>query len=146
MVARVTRSTACVRLITMPWTTALISSLEVYAAAAGMTPATAVAMNRVIVVAGLASQTSLRTRGRAAVVPVTDCFRLSQRPRRSLGPSGGAGGSMAGSPVRPLLAVPVSGLRRRPPPHQWMAGGPAPGGIIPIFEAAYVNRLDRATI
>ena len=74
--------------IWMPCTTALMSSFDVYAAAAGMTPAIAVVTNRPRVVAGLASQTRRRTRGSAAVVPVTDCLRLFQRPRRSFGPSG----------------------------------------------------------
>src|SRR5450759_3552879 len=115
--------------IAMPCTTALISSLAVYAAAAGMTPATAVVTNSPRVVAGLASQTNRSTLGRAEEVPVTDCFRLCQRPRRSFGPSGSGGASCVGSPVRPLLACPVSGFLRRPP-HQWIIGGPAPGGII----------------
>src|SRR5450759_4525386 len=71
--------------IAMPCTTALISSLAVSAAAAGMTPAIAVVMKSQSVVGGLASQTRRSTLGRAADVPVTDCFRLCHRPRRSLG-------------------------------------------------------------
>src|SRR6202049_5210751 len=101
-----------------------------------MTPAIAVATNRPRVVDGLASQTRRRTRGKAAVVPVTDCFRLCQRPRRSLGPSGSGGSSRPGSPVRPLLAGPVSPCLRRPM-NQCMGGGPDVGGIIPIVSAAY---------
>jgi hypothetical protein len=52
-----------------PATTALISSLVVYAVAAGMIPAKTVATARPVVSAGLASQTSRSTRGSAARVP-----------------------------------------------------------------------------
>src|SRR6266849_9779262 len=120
----------------MPCTTAFVSSFAVYAEAAGITPAMAVVMNRASVVAGLASHTSRRTRGRAAVVPVTDCLKLSQRPRRSFGPSGWGGSSGSASPVRPLLARPVSAAFRRPS-HKWIIGGPLPGPIIDIAIAAY---------
>src|SRR5229473_8516517 len=120
----------------MPCTTALVKSLAVKAAAAGITPAIAVVMNRASVVAGLASHTNLRTRGKAAVVPVTDCLKLSHLPRRSLGPSWTGGSSGSASPVRPLLAGPESACFRRPN-HQWIIGGPLPGPIIPIAISAY---------
>src|ERR1700716_1366206 len=93
-------------------------------------PAIAVVAKSPRVVEGLASHTRRSTLGRAAVVPVTDCFRFSHRPRRSLGPSGTGGCSSAGAPVRPLLACPVSGFFR-PPAHQCIIGGPPPP-IIPI--------------
>src|ERR1700694_1171768 len=125
--------------IAIPNTTELIRSLAVYAAAAGVTPAIAGGTNRPSVGAGLASQTRRSTLGRAAVVPLTDCFRFSQRPRRSLGPSGKGGCSRAGSAVHPLLAGPVPGCLFRLP-HQCIEGGPP---IIPISSAAYVRPLDR---
>src|SRR5436190_815953 len=102
-----------------------------------MTPAIAVVAKRPNVVEGLASQTSRRTRGRAALVPVIDCLRLFQRPRRSLGPSSSGGPSMIGSPVSPLFAGPESAFFRRPI-HQSIDGGPPPcGGIIAMSLAAY---------
>src|SRR5712692_5264102 len=125
----------------MPCTTALVRSFAVKAATAGITPAIAVVMNRARVVAGLASHTSLRTRGKAAVVPVTDCLKLSHLPRRSLGPSGTGGSSGSASPVRPLLAGPESACFRRPS-HQWTIGGPLPGPIIPIATAAYPQQAE----
>src|SRR5207245_2721299 len=112
----------------MPATTALVSVSVIPTEIVGMTPAKAVVRNRPMVVGRLASQTSRRTCGSAAVVPTTDCLRLSHRPRRSLGPSGCCGGSIVGSPVRPLLAGPLSGLRRpapqppHPVPGPWAAG------------------------
>ena len=116
----------------MPSTTALTSSFEVYADAAGMRPATTVTANRPIVIAGLASQTRRRTWGSAAAVPPIACLRLRQRLRRSLGPCGGCGSSITGSPVRPLFAGPVSGVFLRPRPHSHPIDGPPwPGGIIP---------------
>src|SRR5216684_5738848 len=113
----------------MPCTTALVKSLAVKAAAAGITPAIAVVMNSASVVAGLASHTNLRTRGKADDVPATDCLKLSHLPRRSLGPSGTGGSSGSASPVSPLLAGPESACFRRPN-HQWIIGGPLPGPII----------------
>ncbi len=81
---------------------------------------------------GLASQTSLRTSGSAAVVPFTDCFKVFQRLRRSFGPCWSGGSSIGGSPVRPLFAGPVSGFMNRRLPHiQNIDGPPWPGGIIP---------------
>src|SRR5260370_39982445 len=112
----------------MPCTTALVSSFAVKAAAAGITPAIAVVMNRASVVAGLASHTNLRTRGKADEVPATDCLKFSHRPRRSLGPSGRGGGSGSASPVRPLLAGPGPACVRRPR-HQGLIGGPLAGPI-----------------
>src|SRR3984893_14467600 len=122
----------------MPWTTALISSFDVQAETAGMTPAIAVVANRPSVIAGLASHTRRSTLGSAAVVPVTDCLKLSQRPRRSFGPSGSGGPSTPGSPVSPLLAGPESFVFQRPD-HQgvWITGGPPPCDIIAIGFAAY---------
>src|SRR5713226_6842414 len=120
----------------IPCTTALVNSFAVNAAAAGITPAIAVVMNSARVVAGLATHTNLRTRGKAAVVPVTDCLKLSHLPRRSLGPSCTGGSSGSASPVRPLLAGPESACFRRPS-HQWIIGGPLPGPIIDIAIPAY---------
>ena len=124
--------------IVTPCTTVLISIIEMAAETTGTRPASAVVMKRPMVVGRLASQTRRSTCGSAAVVPAIDCLRLSQRPRRSLGPSGCCGGSSVGSPVRPLLAGPDSGLRRRRPipPHQ-ITGPCPPGGIIPIGLGAY---------
>ena len=116
----------------MPSTTALTSSFDVYADIAGTRPATTVTTNSPVVTAGLASQTSRMTRGSAAAVPRTDSLRLRQRLRRSFGPSGCCGSSMTGSPVRPLLAGPLSAILGRPRPHiQNVDGPPCPGGIIP---------------
>src|SRR5216683_80306 len=95
----------------MPCTTALVKSLAVKAAAAGITPAIAVVMNSASVVAGLASHTNLRTRGKAAVVPVTDCLKLSHLPRRSLGPS------CTGVGLLPPSQPPVDHRRPAPRPH-----------------------------
>ena len=131
--AKVSRSGRFWAWLVIPTTTALVSKNEMPTEIVGMRPASAVVINRPTVVRGLASHTRRSTWGRAAVVPRTDCLRLSQRPRRSFGPSGCCGGSIAGSPVRPELAGPVSGLRRpRPqPPHQ-ITGPWEPGGIIPM--------------
>src|SRR5438445_2877546 len=116
----------------MPSTTALTSSFDMYAEIAGMIPAITVTANRPVVIVGLASQTSRMTLGSAAAVPRTDCLRLRQRPRRSFGPSGCWGSSMTGSPVRPLLAGPLSAILGRPRPHIQNIDGPlCPGGIIP---------------
>src|SRR5712692_4099302 len=120
----------------MPCTTALVKSFAVNAAPSGITPAIAVVMKSARVVAGLASHTNLRTRGKAAVVPATDCLKLSHRPRRSLGPSSTDGSSGSAAPVRPLLAGPVSACFRLPS-HQWIIGGPLPGPIVDIVIAAY---------
>ena len=119
--------------MTIPRTTALVSIRVIPTEMVGMMPAMAVVMKRPMVIGRLASQTRRSTCGRAAVVPTTDCLRLSQRPRRFFGPSGSCGGSIVGSPVRPLFAGPSSGLRRRPPhpPHQ-ITGPWEPGGIIPM--------------
>src|SRR5258708_22219362 len=110
----------------MPCTTALVKSLAVKAAAAGITPAIAVVMNRARVVAGLASHTNLRTRGKADEVPATDCLKFSHLPRRSLGPSGTGGSSGSASPLRPLLAGAQLGRFPPPPPP-----GPIGGGLPP---------------
>src|SRR5229473_1437511 len=125
----------------MPCTTALVRSFAVKAAAAGITPAIAVVMNRARVVAGLASHTNLRTRGKADEVPATDCLKFSHLPRRSLGPSGTGGSSGSASPVRPLLAGPESACFRRPS-HQWIIGGPLPGPIVDIVIAAYPQKAE----
>src|ERR1700737_1703621 len=129
----------CEWLIRIPCTTELISSLDTKAEAAGITPAIAVVAKRPTVMPGLASQTRRRTWGSAAVVPVTACLRFSQRPRRSLGPSGSGGGSRVGSPVRPLLAGPESALRRRPNHH---IPEPCCGGLIPILGRASETLVD----
>jgi hypothetical protein len=144
--ARRDRSARWVTLIVKPWTTALISIIEMPAEMTGTSPASAVVTKSEMVVGRLASQTRRSTCGKAAVVPETDCLRLSHRPRRSFGPSGGRGGSSVGSPVKPLLAAPVSGLRRPlpQPPHQ-ITGPWPPGGIIPISNPAYANPLDRSS-
>ncbi len=143
---RWTRSASWLAWMPMPRTTALVSISVMPTEIAGMRPASAVVKKSPIVVPGLASQTRRSTCGRAAVVPRTDCFRFSQRPRRSLGPSGCCGGSRVGSPVRPLLAGPLSG-RRRPPhlPHQ-MTGPWESGGIIPMWMRAYARPVDRASL
>src|SRR6266566_5263198 len=96
-----------------------------------MTPAIAVVANSARVIEGLASQTSLSTRGRAVLVPVTDCLKFSQRLRRSFGLWSSGGCSISGSPVRPLFAGPLSADFRLPN-HQCIAGGPLPGPIIAI--------------
>src|SRR4030081_1386115 len=101
-----------------------------------MTPAMAVVAKRASVVAGLASQTSRSTRGSAAVVPVTDCLKFRHPPRRAFGLLSSGGCSPPGSPDMPLLAGPVSADLRLPS-HQCIAGGPAPGPIIPMLLAAY---------
>src|SRR5258708_28396405 len=98
-------------------------------------------MNRARVVAGLASHTNLRTRGKADEVPATDCLKFSHRPRRSLGPSGRGGSSGSASPVRPLLAGPESACFRRPS-HQWIIGGPLPGPILHVVIAALPQHAD----
>src|SRR5256712_11165079 len=85
---------------------------------------------------GLASHTNLRTRGSAVVVPVTDCLKFSHRPRRSFGPWSSGGCSISGSPVRPLLAGPVSADLRRPS-HQCIIGGPPPRPPLPLLLFAY---------
>src|SRR5260370_36383382 len=115
----------------MPCTTALVKSFAVKAAAAGITPALGVVTTSGRGVAGLASHTNLRTRGKADDVPTTDCLKLSHLPRRSLGPSGTGGSSGSASPVRPLLAGPESACFRRPS-HQWSIGGAPPRPPLPI--------------
>jgi len=87
-VANATRSGTWNALMLMPATTALVSISVIPTEIVGMMPAMAVVAKRPMVVGRLASHTRRSTCGRAAVVPTTDCFRLSQRPRRSLGPSG----------------------------------------------------------
>src|SRR5260370_1717547 len=89
------------------------------------------------VIAGLESHTSLRTRGSAVLVPVTDCLKFSQRLRRSFGPWSSGGCSISGSPVSPLFAGPVSADLRRPS-HQCIIGGALPPPpIAPSFFGTY---------
>ncbi len=127
----------------MPSATVFRRTAATPAEAAGITPATAVAAKSPTVVLGLACQTRPRTRGSAAVVPLTDSLIDFQRPRRSFGPSGSWSGSIVGSPVRPLLASPpCSGLRRRPCQKKTV-GGPPDGGIMPMRTRSLPGRRDQ---
>ncbi len=70
--------------MSMAWTTALMSSLAVYACAAGINPVTTVTTASTLVRNLLAPHTSAKTRGMPASVPLVDVASERRRPRRLL--------------------------------------------------------------